>query len=828
MEWAGTLLTGAAIYLLVVMLKATAILAVAWLLAASAPKSSAAVRHGIWATALVLVGLLPLATSSLPPLAVHLPAFVREGAQGSTPQPASVATSGATATADVAVSTSESGSSVLPSSDGAAASDPSPLNRWPLLLLVLWVAGTAARAAWLGVQLRRVRRMVAEASPVTQLSPPARAARRAAATLGVGGSFSLRESARVPTPVTCGLFRPVILIPERSRTWPEERLRVVLLHELAHVRRRDYLSSLLAELVCTVYWPIPLVWAARAAMHVEQEQASDDLVLAAGTPPLEYADQLLAVARSLRPRDAALAGVLEMARPAGLRYRVKTILDTRTRRVPLVSLQGLASLSALLLCAAPLAALRPAEDGGVSLEPATALETDAVAAETPTQELSVSAPAEPVYLWIEAEHGVLLGGLATAEDLEASAGQFVEQARERGGGEVRLSLHLPRAGDYRLWIRTALAEEDSPPRLSLDGATRLALDGAEVIDASGWRWSRAEMAEDGPVRLGAGVHTLSIQSEAPGGRIDRVLVTTDASYLPSGTGAAPRDFAPIYRWVEMVPGPLSEPLELEVEVPAAGQYVVWGRVRGASVDANSFFLSVDDGPEVIWDAPRQVLDEEEGRWVWDPASARDMNGREVDPLLFDLDAGKHSIRLTPREPSTGIGGLLVTNDLAFRPQGRPPGSPPVDIWLEPESASPGDALRVQAADGRREGYLEAVRDGPDRSEPDGQVPATLVFTLPSPGIYTLWARTVARSQSEDSFWIRVNGGRWMRWNGIPTSSEWRWSAVHDGDEGEAPIQLALPAGENRIEIARREGGARIERLLVTNDEHASPVARLAE
>src|SRR5690606_26714603 len=137
-------------------------------------------------------------------------------------------------------------------------------------------------------------------------------------------------------------------------------------------------------------------------------------------------------------------------------------------RVPLVSLQGLATLSALLLCAAPLAALRSAEEGGPRPEPASALEPSAIAAETLIAEPAPSGPVEPVYLWIEAEHGVLLGGLALAEDLEASAGQFVEQARENGGGEVRLSLHLPRAGDYRLWVRTASAEEAPQPRLSVD------------------------------------------------------------------------------------------------------------------------------------------------------------------------------------------------------------------------------------------------------------------------------------------------------------------------------------------------------------------------
>ena len=225
----------------------------------------------------------------------------------------------------------------------------------------------------------------------------------------------------------------------------------------------------------------------------------------------------------------------------------------------------------------------------------------------------------------------------------------------------------------------------------------------------------------------------------------------------------------------------------------------------------------------MWDAPRREPDTEDVRWIWDPASARDLEGRNVDPLVLELAEGRHTIRLAPREPGTGLAGLLVTNDLSYRPRGRTPGSPPVEVLIEPETAAPVQALRVRRGAGALgPGYLEAVEPGPRPSEPDEEQPASLHFDVPRPGVYTLWARTVARRDSEDSFWIRVNDGPWVRWNGIPRSREWHWSAVHDGDGGVEPVQFALPAGENRIEIARREGGARLDRLLLTNEEHFEP------
>jgi hypothetical protein len=126
------------------------------------------------------------------------------------------------------------------------------------------------------------------------------------------------------------------------------------------------------------------------------------------------------------------------------------------------------------------------------------------------------------------------------------------------------------------------------------------------------------------------------------------------------------------------------------------------------------------------------------------------------------------------------------------------------------------------------GYLEATDRGRGVSDPGEDGSAALRFELPHPGVYTVWARTVARTGGEDSFWIRVNDEPWVRWNGIPRSREWRWSAVHDADEAVEPLQFALPAGENRIEIARREGGARLDRLLLTNQDRFEPAGTGAE
>jgi hypothetical protein len=94
--------------------------------------------------------------------------------------------------------------------------------------------------------------------------------------------------------------------------------------------------------------------------------------------------------------------------------------------------------------------------------------------------------------------------------------------------------------------------------------------------------------------------------------------------------------------------------------------------------------------------------------------------------------------------------------------------------------------------------------------------------VPRAGVYTLWARTIARNTDEDSFWLRVNDGPPTRWNEIPRGRTWRWSAVHDADRANQVAQFHLNAGVNTIELAGRESGVRLDRIVVTDDPLYEP------
>ena len=134
-------------------------------------------------------------------------------------------------------------------------------------------------------------------------------------------------------PMACGIFWPKVLLPNEVQSWSRHKQRVVLTHELAHVKRRDCLTHCIARLALALQWFNPLAWLALHCMRTEREHACDDLVLNAGSVPEDYADQLLQIASSMRSSVWALGASVSMACGSRLEGRVRAIIDaTRNRR----------------------------------------------------------------------------------------------------------------------------------------------------------------------------------------------------------------------------------------------------------------------------------------------------------------------------------------------------------------------------------------------------------------------------------------------------------------------------------------------------------------
>src|SRR5262249_8870157 len=150
--------------------------------------------------------------------------------------------------------------------------------------------------------------------------------------LGLKSPVRMVTSAAVPVAMTAALFRPVLPLNSSAGQWPSDLRRAVLLHELAHVRRGDWITFLLGELAVGVYWFHPLAWLVRRATRSNAERACDDRVIGEGTKPSAYAAQLLDVVRSFAPDALAALPVMAMARPSQFEGRVRAILDPDLRR----------------------------------------------------------------------------------------------------------------------------------------------------------------------------------------------------------------------------------------------------------------------------------------------------------------------------------------------------------------------------------------------------------------------------------------------------------------------------------------------------------------
>ena len=171
-------------------------------------------------------------------------------------------------------------------------------------------------------------------------------------------------------PMTFGVLRPTVLMPEEARAWSGERRRVVLLHELGHVLRGDAVTHLLARTALALHWWNPLAWTMWREFLKERERATDDLVLGAGATASDYAGHLLEIARTMQARPASAAAGVAMARRSQLEGRLLAILDGRTQRGQQGRTATVAAVVLAVAIMAPLAAIRAQSQAEQNAPPA--------------------------------------------------------------------------------------------------------------------------------------------------------------------------------------------------------------------------------------------------------------------------------------------------------------------------------------------------------------------------------------------------------------------------------------------------------------------------
>ncbi|MFN2635756.1 MAG: M56 family metallopeptidase [Gemmatimonadaceae bacterium] len=232
------------------------------------------------------------------------------------------------------------------------------------ILATIWFLGALFVLLRLAIGTWRVGQLARDGARVEDgvwLSLTQRLANR----LGVTRPLTLLRGERLAVPVTWGIVYPAVLLPQDADTWSEERRRFVLVHEMAHVKRFDALTQLLAQISIALFWFDPLVWVAAHRIRVEREHACDDYVLRDGTTPSLYAGELLEMVRSIgtpsHDRAAPAFAALAMARRSEFEGRMLSILDPRIDRHTLNRRSTLMTAVIVALLTFPLAALRPFE-----------------------------------------------------------------------------------------------------------------------------------------------------------------------------------------------------------------------------------------------------------------------------------------------------------------------------------------------------------------------------------------------------------------------------------------------------------------------------------
>jgi len=347
--------------------KSSVLLILAGCLARLLSRRSAALRHGVWSIALAGSLIIPGLELVLPAWELPVPASLgslvtmapsQAKTTGNSDEPAARASGSAVAMLEGAALERTVLEHQLADDDGnlSIASLPEPTvagelvsgdqpgwkaATWltgprptPAWLMGAWLLGAIGMLVPLAVGILSLKLLELKSQRPGDETLPRQLA-EVSCELGLARRVTLLLSDVRAIPMTWGLFRTVLLLPREAQNWPADRLRIVLLHELTHVARYDYLWQLIGSMARAMYWFNPLAWWGFRRLKVELEQACDDRVLSHGTQPEAYAFELLHITSQFPRPGFAPSAALAMGRSARVQKRIEFILDPARNRLPL-------------------------------------------------------------------------------------------------------------------------------------------------------------------------------------------------------------------------------------------------------------------------------------------------------------------------------------------------------------------------------------------------------------------------------------------------------------------------------------------------------------
>jgi len=196
---------------------------------------------------------------------------------------------------------------------------------WIQWIFWIWLVGAAVVfLRHLGTYLKSLRLLAAARMPENKAF--LETITQSAEKLEISPPPIVLLSKKCRSPFTGGLFRPAIVTTDQLLTESRETQEMILIHEFAHLKRRDVVRNLPMIWLQVVFWFHPLVWFLIRRAYAEAEKACDDAVLLAGHSAVNYSELLVGMSagrdRFLQERISALASVERERTPLGMRLRL--------------------------------------------------------------------------------------------------------------------------------------------------------------------------------------------------------------------------------------------------------------------------------------------------------------------------------------------------------------------------------------------------------------------------------------------------------------------------------------------------------------------------